>query len=149
MKIFFSILVVALLTNSATWLTNINTAKQIAQKENKYIILNFSGSDWCGPCIRMHDEIFNSKVFSQYADSNLILVNADFPRAGKNQLPAVQQKLNDSTADKYNPTGIFPYTLLLNANGNVLKKWEEFYPNGAENFTDEVRQIVDTKALQK
>jgi thioredoxin-related protein len=149
MKIFLSALAFTLMMNNSTWLTNINDAKQIAQKEKKYILLNFSGSDWCGPCIRMHKEIFDSEVFSKYANSTLVLVNADFPRMKKNQLTSAQQKINDATADTYNPNGIFPYTLLLDANGKILKAWEGFYDKGAENFTTLVQQIIANNTLQK
>ena len=89
------------------WTTNINAAKEIAKKENKYILLNFSGSDWCIPCMRLEQDIFNSDSFIKYASDNLVLVNADFPRKSKNQLSKEQQKLNDALADKYNPAGKF------------------------------------------
>ena len=89
-------------------------AKMLAQKEHKHILLNFSGSDWCGPCIRLHKEIFDSEAFQQFAETNLVLVNADFPRLKKNQLSASQQKINDAIADQYNSKGIFPFTVLLN-----------------------------------
>ena len=58
------------------------------------------------------------------ADTELVLVNADFPRNKKNQLSADQQKLNDEMADKYNSQGKFPFTLLLNADGKVLETWD-------------------------
>ncbi|MFX5526316.1 thioredoxin family protein, partial [Acinetobacter baumannii] len=82
--------------------------------------------DWCAPCIRMHKDIFDSEIFQQYAQSKLILVRADFPRSKKNQLAKEQQKQNDQLADKYNPNGIFPYTLLLDENGKILKSWEGY-----------------------
>ena len=68
---------------STGWETDFNKAKQSAQSEHKLILLNFSGSDWCGPCIRMHKEIFDNNSFTQYADEHLVLVNADFPRLKK------------------------------------------------------------------
>ena len=68
------------------WQTDIVKAEQSAKEEHKFIILNFSGSDWCGPCIRLHKEIFDSEIFSKYAADHLVLLNADFPRSNKNQL---------------------------------------------------------------
>src|SRR4249920_1644691 len=94
-----------LLSGSLTWLTNLDDAKQLAKTKNEFILLNFSGSDWCGPCIRLHKEIFDSETFLQYAESNLVLLNADFPRMKKNQLPTENQKQNDELAEKYNPKG--------------------------------------------
>ena len=127
----------------AYWHLNLSDAQNIAQKEHKCILLNFSGSDWCGPCMRMRSEIFESSVFSQMADKELVLVNADFPRKKKNQLPPAQQKLNDDMADKYNTQGKFPYTLLLNADGKVLHAWEGLPDESAENFTLEVHSIIN------
>src|SRR4026208_2296527 len=107
------------LFSTGGWETDFNKAKESAQSEHKFILLNFSGSDWCGPCIRMHKEIFETDDFKKYADDNLVLVNADFPRLKKNQLSKDQQKKNDLLADKYNPKGIFPLTVLLAADGSV------------------------------
>ena len=125
--------------SSPNWYHNLNEAEKIAQKEHKYILLNFSGSDWCGPCMRMHTEFFESVVFKEMADTELVMVNADFPRKKKNQLPADQQKLNDEMADKYNSQGKFPYTLLLNAEGKVLLTWEGLPNESPDAFTMEVR----------
>jgi thioredoxin-related protein len=125
------------------WHYDLADAQQIARQEHKYILLNFSGSDWCGPCMRMRSEIFESTVFLKMADTELILVNADFPRKKKNQLSAEQQKLNDEMADKYNSQGKFPYTLLLNANGKILHAWEGFPDETAENFTLELHQLMN------
>ncbi len=81
----------------------------------------------------------------QMADTELILVNADFPRMKKNQLPASQQKLNDEMADKYNPKGIFPYTLLLNSNGKVLQTWDGLPNESPDDYiTMEVRNGIYT-----
>jgi uncharacterized protein YyaL (SSP411 family) len=118
-------------------------AKQIARKEHRHILLSFSGSDWCGPCIRMHKEILESEVFFKLADTALVMVNADFPRNRKNQLPAKQQELNNAMADQYNPKGDFPLTLLLNADGKVLKSWNGLPNEKADAFAAEVKTIID------
>jgi uncharacterized protein YyaL (SSP411 family) len=125
------------------WQHNMDEAKALAQKEHRHILLNFSGSDWCGACIQMHKEIFDKEAFQQMADSSLILVNADFPRMSKNKLPAQQQRLNDAMADKYNSQGKFPFTILLTADGKVLKTWEWFPGMKPDVFTREVQTIID------
>src|SRR5579872_2983932 len=125
------------------WHHDMDEAKTLAQKEHRHILLNFSGSDWCGPCIRMHEEIFAREAFQQMADSSLILVNADFPRMKKNQLPARQQRLNDAMADKYNSQGKFPFTVLLTADGKVLKTWEGFPNTTPDVFARTVQTIID------
>lgn len=134
-----SILFPFLLSGNLLWLNNLDEAKQLAKAKHEFILLNFSGSDWCGPCIKMHEEIFEKDVFRQYSDTHLILVNADFPRLRKNQLEPAQQKRNDAVADKYNPKGIFPYTLLLDSDGKVLKTWEGFFEPGSETFVDQIK----------
>lgn len=115
-----------LLTGSVDWLSNFDTAKKIAGQDHKYILLNFSGSDWCAPCIKMKQEVFESASFSSVAAEKLVLLRADFPRAKKNQLPKEQQKHNEVLAEKYNPSGKFPLTLLLDANGKVLREWDGY-----------------------
>jgi thioredoxin-related protein len=131
-----------LLLSAIAWHNNLDEAKQVAKKEHRHILLNFSGSDWCGPCIRLHKEIFESEVFRQMADTDLVMVNADFPRKKKDQLPPEQQKLNDAMADQYNPQGKFPLTLLLNEDGKVLKEWDGFPDETPEAFTIEVRNGI-------
>ena len=125
-----------------SWHNNLDEAKKIAKREHRHILLNFSGSDWCGPCIRMHDEIFESDVFKKMSDTDLVLVNADFPRKKKNQLSPEQQEINNGMADKYNSQGKFPYTLLLDADGKVLKEWDGFPNESPEVFTIEVRNGI-------
>src|SRR5450432_4928500 len=90
------------------WINNLEGAKQQAKKEQKLILLNFSGSDWCIPCMRLRKEVFDADAFTKYAAAHLVLVNADFPRQKINELSKAQQKLNDQLADKYNPQGSFP-----------------------------------------
>lgn len=137
--LFLAILSLLLFAGKSPWLNNLDEARQLAKEKREFILLNFSGSDWCGPCMKMHEQIFETDIFRQYADSNLILVNADFPRLRKNQLPQAQQRSNDALADKYNSKGIFPYTLLLDTEGKVLKTWQGYFDPGAESFVAEIK----------
>ena len=143
MRILWITLFSSFIFSATTWETDFNKAKQSAQSEHKLILLNFSGSDWCGPCIRMHKEIFESSSFSQYAGDNLVLVNADFPRLKKHELSKDQQTKNDQLADTYNKDGIFPLTVLLTSDGKVLKKWEGLPPISPDEFTKQVKETVD------
>ncbi len=133
-----------LFLSSIHWHNNLDEAKQIARTEHKYILLNFSGSDWCGPCMRMHNEIFEAEVFKNMADTQLVLVNADFPRKKKNQLSPKQQAINNKIADQYNAQGKFPYTVLLDTNGKVLKDWDGLPNETPEAFAIEVRNGIYT-----
>ena len=132
-----------LVFTNAGWETDFSKAKQSAQSEHKLILLNFSGSDWCGPCIRMHKEIFEDNSFKEYAGDHLVLVNADFPRLKKHQLSKDQQAKNDQLADRFNQDGIFPETLLLTSDGKILKEWKGFTPMTSEEFTKQVKAAAD------
>src|SRR6478609_4759445 len=121
MRFLYTVVLTGILSSTMIWQTDFEKAKAQAKSENKVMLLNFSGSDWCGPCIRLKKDIFDSETFIKYADENLVLVNADFPRLKKNILSKQQQKQNESLADTYNSSGAFPLTLLLNADGRILK----------------------------
>jgi thiol-disulfide isomerase/thioredoxin len=114
-------------------------AKQEAKQTHKLVLLNFSGSDWCVPCIKMHQSFFENADFKNVADKLLVLVNADFPRNKKNKVDNNTKKQNEVLADKYNPQGIFPYTLLLDENGVPLKKWSGM---PAEPVADWIKEII-------
>ena len=143
MHFLYTVLLTGILLSTMTWQTDFEKAKAEAKSENKLILLNFSGSDWCGPCIRLKKDIFDSETFMKYADENLVLVNADFPRLKKNILSKEQQKQNESLADIYNSDGAFPLTLLLNADGKVLKKWDGLPTSSPEEFTNDVKAAAD------
>lgn len=136
MKILAFIIVAAFSTIG--WSGDFDAAKIQAAKEHKLILINFSGSDWCGPCIRLRKEILESATFENYASGHLILVRADFPRQKKNQLAKDQVKRNEALADKYNAEGKFPFTLLVDENGKVLKTWDGFPDISAENFVAQI-----------
>src|SRR6185295_17174708 len=126
MRLLLMMIFATIVSVGTPWLTDFEKAKQAASSEHKLILLNFSGSDWCGPCIRMHKEIFENSSFADYASSHLVLVNADFPRLKKHELSKEQQDKNDKLAGVYDKEGIFPLTVLLTADGKVLKEWKGF-----------------------
>ncbi len=132
-----------LLFSFTNWHYDLKEAEQVAQKEHRYILLSFSGSDWCGPCIRLHNEIFASDAFTKFADTSLVMVNADFPRMKKNQLPAKQQAINDALADKYNSQGSFPLTVLLDPEGKVVKQWEGFPKSSTDDFIFDIKTAMN------
>lgn len=140
MKVLSFLIITAFFSINQEWNTSFEQAKVKAANENKLILLNFSGSDWCGPCIKLHKDIFDSEAFVEYAKRNLVLVNADSPRSKKNMPSKEQVKANEALAEKYNSKGVFPYTLLLDANGKVLKSWEGYPKLSAEEFIDELKR---------
>ena len=131
---------------SQDWLTDLQKASDIAKDQQKLVLLNFSGSDWCAPCVRLKKEIFQTTEFNEVAAGSLVLVNADFPRSKRNQLSKEQQRLNDGLADRYNPSGKFPYTLLLTAEGKVLYAWDGFPSDGKATFLEELEKLCAEKS---
>ena len=142
------IILISLLLSFTTpilWNGNFNTTMKQAKASDKNVLINFSGSDWCGPCIRLKKEIFESDAFTDYAGDNILLVRADFPRQKKNKLGAEQVKLNESLAERYNPTGKFPYTLLVDENGKILKSWDGLPKESAKDFVKELTKFSSKK----
>lgn len=128
------------------WTTDFAKAKTEANTQHKYILLNFSGSDWCGPCIKLKKEVLDSPEFLKYSESKLVLVRADFPRNKKNRLSPELTKSNEALAEKYNNQGKFPYTVLINADGKIVKSWEGYAANMTiENLKMEIEQLVRVK----
>ncbi|MDA8569368.1 thioredoxin family protein, partial [Flavobacteriaceae bacterium] len=87
---------------------------------NKPILLVFSGSDWCAPCIKLDRDIWTTPVFQSYAKKNLILYKADFPRRKANQLPEPLASENKKLAEQYNTKGYFPLVVLLSPKKDIL-----------------------------
>ena len=110
------------LSAQESWLTNIEEALQLAQENQQHIILSFQGSDWCVPCIKLEKEIWNSDEFKTFAQAEMVLLKADFPKRKVNQLEKAQQDHNDRLAEKYNPQGYFPLVVILDAEGKTLGK---------------------------
>ena len=113
---------------------------ETAKTENKSVLLYFSGSDWCAPCVKFKKFIVNTPEFQTFATENLVIYNADFPRLSKNKLAKEVEKENETLADKYNSKGIFPLILLLDAEGNVIKKWEEYPKETVEEFIGKLKK---------
>lgn len=113
---------------------------ETAKTENKSVLLYFSGSDWCAPCVKFKKFIVNTPEFQTFATENLVIYNADFPRLSKNKLAKEVEKENETLADKYNSKGIFPLILLLDAEGNVIKKWKEYPKETVEEFIGKLKK---------
>ncbi|WP_333809833.1 thioredoxin family protein [Flavobacterium sp.] len=116
------ILFVTTLGFSQDWNYNFEEAKKIAAEQDKNIIIVFSGSDWCAPCIKLDKNIWQSDTFKKEAAKQWIIVRADFPRKKANELPKEQMDRNRKLADKFNPDGSFPLVVILDNNGKVLGK---------------------------
>jgi len=113
-------LLCTILASAQNWKTSYEDALSISEAENKPIVLVFAGSDWCGPCIKLERNIWQSEAFVTYSNEHYVLYKADFPRKKANQLTADIKKQNNKLAEMYNPNGHFPLVVLLDSNEKVL-----------------------------
>ena len=121
------------------WLTDFTKAKADAKMSKKMILADFSGSDWCGWCIKLDKEVFQKSIFKKFAKENLILLMVDFPRYEKNQSSAIK-KQNIAMAEKYN-VEVFPTVLILDFNGKVVAK-TGYQRGGAQAYVDNLKKLM-------
>lgn len=101
------------------WQTDYEQALATAKAGNKCVLLDFTGSDWCGPCIQMNKTVFSKPVFLNYAKKNLILIEVDYPQRKK--LPEKVTKQNERLLHQYGiDNSGFPTVILLNPDGKIL-----------------------------
>ena len=91
-----------------------------AKRDHKKILMIFSGSDWCKPCMILKKNIISTSVFEMYVEEHLVLLELDFPYKKEHQLSPDHLAYNESLADRYNPDGQFPKVLLLDSDGGVM-----------------------------
>jgi len=99
------------------WMTDLKAASDRAYAENRLVLINFTGSDWCGWCIKLKGEVFNTGEFNAFAERHLTLVEVDFPR--NKPISAQQRAINQGLAEKYGIQG-YPTVILLNSKGNQI-----------------------------
>ena len=122
----------------AVWLTSMGEAMAIARRERKVILVNFTGSDWCPWCIRLHDEVFIHKPFLDYAARHLVLLTVDFPRK-KWQTPE-QKRENQELQRRYRIEG-YPTILLLDPDGRVIAQ-TGYRKGGAAAYVNHLRDLL-------
>ena len=118
--IIYLFVFISSLSYSQNWNTNFEDAKQYALKDNKNILLVFSGSDWCAPCIKLDNVVWKSEAFKSESEKNWVIYKADFPKKKANQLSPELTESNNKLAEKYNKNGSFPLVSLLDKTGKVI-----------------------------
>jgi protein disulfide-isomerase len=113
------------------WVNDYKKAQQEAKANNKFLLLDFTGSDWCGWCKKFDREILSQSEFKDYARENLVLVELDFPRA-KPQSTELR-KQNQELAHQYQVQG-FPTIVVLNGNGQKVWQYDGYFPDGPAAF---------------
>jgi thioredoxin-related protein len=126
---FFFVLPILLASSAdafaGDWQTDYAKALQTAKAQNKRVLLDFAGSDWCGPCIALRKRVFSSAAFRAYADKNLVLVEIDYPQQKKQSAQLKNQ--NDKLGKQY---GIddkgFPTVVILDPAGKVVREFSGY-----------------------
>jgi thioredoxin-related protein len=104
----------------AQWLTSVPEAQALAKKENKLVLMDFTGSDWCGWCIKLDKETFSKAEFIDYAKKNLVLVEVDFPNSKPQS--AELKAANQALQSKYKVDG-FPTLVVIKPDGTIV--WQQ------------------------
>lgn len=110
--------------SSLHWYKDFDQAQAVAKKEHKPILLLFTGSDWCPPCMAMHRELFVDKDFIALA-KKVVLVYVDFPK--RKQLPRAQIKKNYAMKSRFYPRGGVPSWVAVDASGKIFDKKVGYY----------------------
>jgi thioredoxin-related protein len=121
----------------SNWLTDYKKAQQEAKTNNKLLLLDFTGSDWCGWCIKLDKEVFSKPEFKDYANKNLVLMEVDFPR-GKSQGSDIK-KQNEGLAQQYQIEG-FPTIVVLDGDGKKVGLLG-YMPGGPTAFIAELEKL--------
>ena len=148
MKRVFLVLLILLMTligcnqktakDNLDWEENLETALQKAKQQNKAVLVNFTGSDWCIWCKRLSDEVFSKSEFEDFAKEKLILVKLDFPRDIEQ---SEETKIyNNNLAQRYGVQG-FPTILLFNSSGQLVLT-TGYQPGGPINYINHLKSYL-------
>jgi protein disulfide-isomerase len=108
------------------WMEDFEAAKAVAVAQKRHMLLDFTGSDWCGWCIKLDKEVFDKPDFKSFSAQKLVLVKLDFPqRKAQDQKTKAQ---NASLQKKFRVEG-FPTIVLLDPSGVEIKRWSGFNPS--------------------
>lgn len=129
-----SIIILVLIQSQSS---NFSTVQKQAHQAKKPLLLVFSGSDWCRPCIDFQNRVLSQDEFLKYQEGDIFYFKADFPR--KKELTENQRRENESLAEQYNPSGHFPYIVLFNHQGEKVKSKK----GGFDSFSELKTWIAD------
>ena len=133
------LLVFASLTRAESdWLHDWTKAQEEAKSNHKLLFLNFTGSDWCGWCIKFDKDVLSQPQFKNFAHDNLVLVELDFPR--RKSQPTEEKKQNVHLAQQYEVLG-FPTIVVLNSSGQKVWQFDGYFPGGPEAFIAQLQKL--------
>lgn len=121
------------------WTHDYEAAKKQAKEQNKPILINFTGTDWCGWCIRIEKEVFSQEAFKAYAKEHLILMEVDFPK--KKKLPAEVVAQNEKLDKEFKIEG-YPTIFLIDSDGKKLSEDIGYREGGAEAYVSHLKELL-------
>jgi protein disulfide-isomerase len=131
-------------TEAADWETDFDKASTNASKAGLYMLLDFSGSDWCGWCMKLDEEVFSKAGFKKFAKDNLILVMVDFPREKKQSKRLKEQ--NAELAKKYGIRG-YPSVIILSPGGELVGR-TGYQEGGDKKYIEHLKTMIDEHKKQ-
>ncbi len=138
-------LLLTLNVQAKSWETDFEKASEEAKESGKYILLDFSGSDWCGWCIKLEKEVFKKNDFKKYADDNLVCVLIDFPN--KKRLSKKEKAQNAELAKRFGVRG-YPTVIVLDSNGELAGR-TGYQKGGPENYVSHLTEIISKHKASK
>ncbi|MEM1083949.1 MAG: thioredoxin family protein [Verrucomicrobiota bacterium] len=129
----------ASLALAGDWGTDWEAAKERAKKEDKPILINFTGTDWCGWCIKLENEVFSKQAFKDYAKDNLVLMEVDFPRKKKQSAKVKEQ--NKKLDKEFGIEG-YPTIFLLDAEGKKVSDDIGYRKGGPEAYVKYLKELI-------
>jgi len=122
----------------SAWLNDYKKAQEEAKTSHKFLLIDFTGSDWCGWCKKLDKEILSQSQFKDYARMNLVLLEVDFPRAKAQN--AELRKQNQELAQHYQVGG-FPTIVVLNGDGQKLWQYDGYFADGTAAFIAQLEKL--------
>ena len=130
------------IANASGWTTNLESALASAKKSKKFVLAQFTGSDWCPPCMMIHDKVFSKSAFTRPVSRKFILVKIDMPKSD----PKLTQK-NRKVMRDYKVTGV-PTVLLFGDDGREFSRFgAAAYPT-VDGFLDKLREELKKKDME-
>jgi protein disulfide-isomerase len=121
-----------------TWLTDLPQAQTQAKADNKIVLLDFTGSDWCGWCIKFKKEVLDTEAFQDYAAKNVVLVELDFPN--KKDQTADLKNANAALKARYQISG-FPTLVVLDQSGKEIGRQVGYAEGGPKAFIAKLEEF--------
>ena len=134
----FALLSPACLRAESAWTTDYKKAQEEAKASHRLLLLDFTGSDWCGFCFQFDRAILSQPQFKDYASKNLVLVEIDFPRRKAQSVET--RKQNQELQARYQVEG-YPTLVVLDGEGKTVWRYDGLYTGGIAAFLAELDKV--------